>query len=82
MRSQSQEGVPAWAELLNKLLNYVVDIPAEYIPRIIVSLDHYAAYMKATSRDEGPYQEVAEFLKRKPVGKEESTERVGKRKRA
>ena len=47
-------------------------IPDEFTPRILVALDYYVAYMKATQRDEQPYQEVREFLLRKGPGKEES----------
>src|ERR1019366_5362630 len=38
---------------------------------ILTALEHYAAYMKATNRDERISQEVIDFLKRKGPGKEE-----------
>ena len=56
-------------------------IPDEYTTRILTALEHYTAYMKATNRDERLYLEVAEFMKKKGQGKEES-ERTARKKRA
>jgi len=42
-----------------------VTIPDEHVPYILTAVEHYAAYMKATARDERPYSEIAELLKRK-----------------
>ena len=36
-----------------------------------MAVEHYAAYMKATNRDERPYIEIAESLKKKGQAKEE-----------
>ena len=44
-------------------------------------VEHYAAFMRATNRDERPYLDIAESLKKKGQAKEEQ-ERPGKRKRA
>ena len=49
-----------------------MDIPDEFVPRVMAALEHIAAYMKATDRDQQPYQEVLDFMKRKAPGKEES----------
>lgn len=46
-------------------------IPDEHVPYILTAVEHYAAYMKATARDERPYSDIAELLKRKGQGKEE-----------
>jgi len=48
-----------------------VTIPDEHVPYILTAVEHYAAYMKATARDERPYSDIAELLKRKGQGKEE-----------
>jgi hypothetical protein len=58
-----------------------VQIPDEYTPYLLTAVEHYAAYMKASARDERPYSEIADLLKRKGQGKEEP-ERVVKKKRA
>jgi hypothetical protein len=58
-----------------------VTIPDEYTHRILTALEHYAAYMKATNRDERLYLEVADFLKKKGQGIEES-QRAAKKKQA
>ena len=54
-------------------------IPDEQVPNLIRALEHYAAYMNATSRDERPYLELAESLKRKGQAKEEPV-RTGRKK--
>ena len=41
-------------------------IPEEQAPHIIRAVEDYAAYLKATKRDDGPYGELAESLKRRP----------------
>jgi len=43
-----------------------VDIPEEFVPRVVTALEHIAAYMKATDRDQQPYQEVLDFMKNNP----------------
>jgi hypothetical protein len=58
-----------------------VTIPDEQVPYILTAVEHYAAYMKATGRDERPYAEIADLLKRKGQGKEEP-ERTARKKRA
>ena len=59
-----------------------MDIPDEFVPRVVAALEHIAAYMKATDRDQQPYQEVLDFMKRKAPGKEEAAPPVLKKKRA
>jgi hypothetical protein len=56
-----------------------VNIPDEHVPYILTAIEHYAAYMKATDRDERPYLEIAESLKRKGQGKEEPRPAVRKK---
>ena len=56
-------------------------IADEYVPYILTAVEHYVAYMKATGRDERPYADIAETLKRKGQGKEEPV-RAGRKKRA
>jgi len=58
-----------------------VTIPDENVPTLIRALEHYAAFMKATNRDERVYLELAESLKKKGQGKEEPEDR-GRKKRA
>jgi hypothetical protein len=58
-----------------------VTIQDEYVPCILTALEHYAAYMKATARDERPYTEIVDLLKRKGQAKLEP-ERVVRKKRA
>jgi len=59
-----------------------VNIPDEYVPYILTAVEHYAAYMKATARDERAYFEIAESLKKKRQGKAEPEPRTAKKKRA
>ena len=42
-------------------------IPEEHAPHIIRAVEHYAAYLKATKRDDSPYCELAESLRRPAV---------------
>ena len=58
-----------------------MDIPDEFVPRVVAALEQIAAYMKATDRDQQPYQEVLDFMKRKAPAKEEAAP-VLKKKRA
>ena len=44
-----------------------MNIPTPAVPDVIRALEHYAAYMLATNRDDRPYRELAERLKRKPT---------------
>lgn len=55
-------------------------IPDEHIPLILKALDTQAALMRATNRDERPYLEIVELLKRKPASKEDGA--VVKKRRA
>ena len=41
-------------------------IPEEQTSNIIRAVEHYAAYLRATNRDERPYLILAESLKCKP----------------
>ena len=41
-------------------------ISEEQVPNLIRAVEHYAAYLKATKRDDRPYCELAESFKRKP----------------
>jgi len=56
-----------------------VTIPDDLAPLVVRALEHYAAYMKATNRDERPYLEIAESLKKKGQGKEEPVRAKGKK---
>jgi len=58
-----------------------VTIPDDLAPLVVRALEHYAAYMKASNRDERPYLDIAESLKKKGQAKEEP-ERTAKKKRA
>ena len=58
-----------------------MQIPDDLAPLIVRALEHYAAFMRATNRDERPYLEIAESLKRKGTGEEEPL-RSAKKKRA
>ena len=57
-------------------------MPDEHVPYILTAVEHYAAYMKATARDERPYLEIAEALKKKGQGKAEPEPQAAKKKRA
>ena len=41
-------------------------IPEEQVPNVIHAVEHYAAYLRATKRDDRPYLIIAESLKLKP----------------
>ena len=41
-------------------------IPEEQVSVIIHAVEHYAAYLRATKRDDRPYLILAESLKQKP----------------
>jgi hypothetical protein len=55
-----------------------MNVPADDLPLIILALEHYADYMRATNRDDQVYRQIAERLRRKgprseePEGKERS----------
>ena len=55
-------------------------IPDEHVLYILTAVEHYAAYMNATGRDERPYAEIADWLKQKGQAKEEIVRAVKKRK--
>jgi hypothetical protein len=55
-------------------------IPEEQASNIIRAVEHYAAYLKATNRDDRPYLILAESLKRKPPVPQRSV-RVSKQRR-
>ena len=59
-----------------------VNIPYEHVPYILTAVERYAAYMKATARDERPYLEIANTLKKKRQGKAESKARTANKERA
>jgi hypothetical protein len=59
-----------------------VNIPHEHVPHILIAVEHYAAYMKATARDERAYLEIAESLKKKRQSQAEPDPRTAKKKRA
>jgi hypothetical protein len=56
-----------------------VNIPDEYVPRILTAIEHYGAYLKATQRDERLYEEVLNFLNRKAPTKEELSRPITKK---
>ena len=56
-------------------------IPGDSAPLVVRALEHYGAFMRATNRDERPYLELAESLKKKGQAKEEPV-RLGETKRA
>jgi hypothetical protein len=56
-----------------------VTIPDDLAPLVIRALEHYASYMKAVGRNERPYLEIAESLKKKGEGKEEPGRVKGKK---
>jgi len=60
-----------------------LDLPDEYIAVTIRALEHYAAYMKATNRDEGTLRAAETFrgTGRKAPAREEPV-KTGKKKRA
>jgi hypothetical protein len=47
-----------------------LDFPEEHIPLLIRALEHYDAYLKATSRHDQRLLEMAEMLKRQGPGTE------------
>ena len=42
-----------------------LDIPDEYLPVIVMALEHYAAYTRAAQREDPRYQEAADWFKRR-----------------
>lgn len=42
-----------------------MNVPTAQIPDVIRALEHYAAYMLATNRDDRPYRDLAALLKRR-----------------
>ena len=40
-----------------------IDLPDEYVPVTIRALENYAAYMRATNRDQGPAHAAAEVFR-------------------
>ena len=59
-----------------------LDIPEEYLPVIVMALEHYAAYTRAAQREDARYQEAADWFKRKRSPPAEEPERTARRKRA
>ena len=53
-----------------------VEVTDKQLPLIIEALEHRAAYMKAVQRDDRPYRELAEMLKRKPPASEKAEKRA------
>jgi hypothetical protein len=59
-------------------------IPEEYSSNLIRAVEHYAAYLRATNRDDRPYLILAESLKREPparVRKQRAKQRPATRSR-
>jgi hypothetical protein len=52
-------------------LDCVPTISEENVPLVLKAIEHYSAYLKATNRDAGPYERIAEGLTRKQPGREE-----------
>ena len=40
-------------------------IPDEYLPQIMIALEHHAAYLSATRRDGRPFEEIVRELQHK-----------------
>jgi hypothetical protein len=47
-----------------------VEVSDEDAPLVIAALEHLAAYRKAVQRDDRPYLELADKLRRKPPASE------------
>jgi hypothetical protein len=58
-----------------------IDLPDEYVPLLIRALEHFNAYLQATSRHDSRYQEIADLIKRKGPGKEEGTDEKREKRR-
>jgi len=58
-----------------------LQIADDLAPLVVRALEHYAAFMRATNRDERPYLDIAESLKKKGQ-REEQLERAAKKRRA
>ena len=56
-----------------------MQIPDDLAPLVVRALEHYAAFMRATNRDDRPYVDLAELLKKKGQGKEEPVKAVRKK---
>ncbi len=46
-----------------------VTIPDRFLSRIVIALEHYAAYLNVTKRDGGPFKEISQELQRKVEAK-------------
>jgi hypothetical protein len=57
-----------------------VNIPDEHVPMIIRALEHYADFLKATSRDDRLPRDLAESFKKKPPAKQEPGRAVRRKK--
>jgi hypothetical protein len=58
-----------------------MNVSDDDLPLIIRALEHYADYMTATRRDERPFKDVVERLRKKGPGKEETEGKAATRKR-
>jgi hypothetical protein len=59
-----------------------IDVPDDYVPLIVRSLEHYHAYTKAKQAEDHRYQDAADFFKKKSVASEESAEPTKRKRRA
>jgi len=61
-----------------------IDLPDEYVPLVINSLEHYYAFTRAKQADDGRYQQAADWFKKKRPAAEEPApaKRTGTRRRS
>lgn len=57
-----------------------LDIPDDYLPRIIEALEHRYAYTRAVQREDPKYQEIADWFKRKRPERQTETPTTKRRK--
>jgi hypothetical protein len=69
--------MPGWSSSRDGDLDSM-EVPDEQLPLIIESLEH-RAYMKAVPRDDRPYLELVEKLKRKPPASEKAEKRTARK---
>src|SRR3984893_6455743 len=56
-----------------------LDMPDEYLPRIVTALEHYSAYARAVQREDARYQEAADWFKPKQSSTPKEPDGRGKR---
>jgi hypothetical protein len=61
-----------------------IDLPDEYVPLVIESLEHFYAFTRAKQNEDRRYQEAADWFKRKrPVEEEpEPAKKTANRRRS